>query len=61
MIVEVVLLDAGVLALLLIIPLSSRHGVGAGVAKALVWAELDRETKDAAKVQRNRRRNRGKS
>ena len=28
---------------------------------AKVWAELDRETKDAAKVQRNRRRNRGKS
>jgi hypothetical protein len=35
MIVEVVLLDVGVLALLLIVPLSSRHGLDAGVAKAL--------------------------
>jgi uncharacterized protein DUF4386 len=35
MIVEVVLLDVGVLALLLIVPLSSRHGVDAGVARAL--------------------------
>jgi len=35
MMVEVVLLDVGALALLLIIPLSRQHGVGAGVAKAL--------------------------
>jgi hypothetical protein len=35
MIVEVVLLDIGVLALLLIVPLSSQQGVDAGVAKAL--------------------------
>jgi Domain of unknown function (DUF4386) len=35
MIVEVVLLDVGVLALLMIVPLSSQHGVGAGVAQAL--------------------------
>src|SRR5947209_6492194 len=33
-IVEVVLLDVGVLALLMIVPLSSQHGVGAGVAQA---------------------------
>ena len=33
MIVEVVLLDVGVLALLMIVPLGSRHGIGAGVAK----------------------------
>jgi hypothetical protein len=35
MIVEVVLLDVGVLALLMIVPLSSQHGIGGGVAKAL--------------------------
>jgi hypothetical protein len=35
MIVEVVLLDIGVLALLMIVPLSNRHGVDAGVANAL--------------------------
>jgi hypothetical protein len=35
MIVEVVLLDVGVLALLMIAPLSDQHGVGAGVTKAL--------------------------
>jgi Domain of unknown function (DUF4386) len=35
LIVEVVLLDVGVLALLMIVPLSSQHGVGAGVAQAL--------------------------
>lgn len=35
MIVEVVLLDVGVLALLMIVPLSSQHGVGVGVAQAL--------------------------
>jgi Domain of unknown function (DUF4386) len=34
-IVEVVLLDVGVLALLMIAPLSSQHGVGAGVAQSL--------------------------
>jgi hypothetical protein len=35
MIVEVVLLDVGVLALLMIVPLTSQHGVDAGVAKTL--------------------------
>ena len=35
MLVEVVLLDIGVLALLLIVPLSSQHGLDAGVANAL--------------------------
>jgi hypothetical protein len=35
MIVEVVLPDIGVLCLLMILPLSSQHGVDAGVAKAL--------------------------
>lgn len=35
MIVEVVLLDVGVLCLLMIVPLSSQHGVDAGTAKAL--------------------------
>jgi hypothetical protein len=35
MIVEVVLLDVGVLALLLLVPLSRQHGVDAGVAQAL--------------------------
>jgi hypothetical protein len=33
-IVEVVLLDVGVLALLMIVPLSSQHGIGAGVAQS---------------------------
>lgn len=35
MIVEVVLLDVGVLALLMIVPLSRQHGADAGVAQAL--------------------------
>lgn len=35
-IVEVVVLDAGVVALLMIVPLSSQHGVDAGTATALV-------------------------
>jgi hypothetical protein len=35
MIVEVVLLDVGVLALLMIVPLTSQHGVDAGTANAL--------------------------
>lgn len=36
LIVEMVLLDVGALALLLIVPLSSRHGVDAEVAQALL-------------------------
>ena len=35
MIVEVVLLDIGALALLMIVPLSSQHGIDAGMANAL--------------------------
>jgi hypothetical protein len=40
MIVEVVLLDVGVLALLMIVPLSGQHGADAGVATALGSAAI---------------------